>query len=326
MVKDIYSGTSSSNPLNLTDVNGTLFFTANEGTNGQELWKSDGTSAGTVLVKDINIGTSSSNPLNLTNVNGTLFFTANEGTNGTELWKSDGTSAGTVLYQDFRPGSSGSSPSKPIVSGLNVYLTATDANGGTQLFVSTIPALLPLRLLQFSGALQNTNAYLEWKTGFEQNTSHFEIERSFDGRGFTGVGTVMASQNSANGAAYAFTDRNMVSPGAAIVYYRLKMVDLDGQFTYSAIVPLRIHGTGALLFLYPNPAANQATLMISVRQPEKALFQLSDFTGRVLETRSLLLTAGSNTIPLDLKGLSAGVYTINIQGSQTHKSVQLIKQ
>ncbi|MEB3831575.1 ELWxxDGT repeat protein, partial [Phormidium sp. CCY1219] len=71
-----------------------------DGTNGFELWKSDGTAAGTVLVKDIRSGSGSSNPSNLTNINGTLYFGADDGTNGFELWKSDGTAAGTVLVKD----------------------------------------------------------------------------------------------------------------------------------------------------------------------------------------------------------------------------------
>ncbi len=62
------------------------------------MWKSDGTSAGTVLVRDIRPGATGANPSFLTNVNGTLYFQASDGSSGIELWKSDGTSAGTVRY------------------------------------------------------------------------------------------------------------------------------------------------------------------------------------------------------------------------------------
>ena len=111
MLADINSGTGSSSPSDLTNVNGTLFFSANELKYGRELWKSDGTSAGTTLFKDIQPGAGSSSPSYLTNVNGTLFFSVNDGTNGIELWKSDGTSAGTTLVKDIRPGAGSSSPS-----------------------------------------------------------------------------------------------------------------------------------------------------------------------------------------------------------------------
>ena len=90
----------------LTAVGNTLFFQAYDGVNGGELWKSDGTAAGTVLVKDIRPGLSTSYPGNLTAVGNTLFFTADDGVNGTELWKSDGTTAGTVLVADISFGDS----------------------------------------------------------------------------------------------------------------------------------------------------------------------------------------------------------------------------
>lgn len=86
LVKDIFPGIANSTPENLTNVNGTLFFRANDDAHGIELWKSDGTPTGTVLVKDIIPGSSGSVPKSLINVNGTLFFTADDGIHGRELW------------------------------------------------------------------------------------------------------------------------------------------------------------------------------------------------------------------------------------------------
>src|SRR5262245_34728643 len=96
LLKDVNTDTPDSGLRQLTAMNGLLYFEANDAIHGYELWKSDGTAAGTAIVKDINPGTGSSNPFNLTNVNGTLFFTANDGTNHQQLWKSDGTAAGTL--------------------------------------------------------------------------------------------------------------------------------------------------------------------------------------------------------------------------------------
>jgi ELWxxDGT repeat protein len=76
----------SSDPQFLTEVNGTLYFSANDGADGTELWKSDGTAAGTVMVKNIN-SSGSSDPQFLTEVNGNLYFSANDGANGTEPWR-----------------------------------------------------------------------------------------------------------------------------------------------------------------------------------------------------------------------------------------------
>ena len=109
VVKDIQPGSSGSSPAYITAIGSTLYFRANDGTNGSELWKSDGTGGGTQMVKDIN-PSGSSNPNDLTEVGGALFFVANDGTNGFELWGSTGTGPGTGMVKDIWPGSDGSSP------------------------------------------------------------------------------------------------------------------------------------------------------------------------------------------------------------------------
>ncbi|MEL6107833.1 MAG: ELWxxDGT repeat protein, partial [Planctomycetota bacterium] len=128
--------TGSASPFFFTNVNGTLFFRANDGINGVELWKSDGTREGTVQVADINSGSLSSSPSNLTNVNGTLFFRATDGSNGFELWKSDGTEEGTVQVRDIRPGSNSSSPSYLAESNGRLFFRANDGTNGTEIWTS----------------------------------------------------------------------------------------------------------------------------------------------------------------------------------------------
>ena len=100
LVKNIHpSFGTSSYPDNLTNVNGTLFFSANDGSHGYELWKSNGTTAGTVMVKDlVPGGTGNPSIRGFINVNGTLFF---ETKVGKELWKSDGTTVGTDTVITF---------------------------------------------------------------------------------------------------------------------------------------------------------------------------------------------------------------------------------
>ena len=99
LVKDVQPGPGSGGCAQLILVGNQLFFEADDGTTGFELWKSDGTESGTMLVKDIRPGFSSPFLSELTELNGNLFFKANDAINGTEIWVSDGTETGTdILY------------------------------------------------------------------------------------------------------------------------------------------------------------------------------------------------------------------------------------
>jgi len=130
--------TGTGNVINFCEVNGITYFRADDGTTGIELWKSDGTSAGTTLVRDISAGSGSSAPTVLTNINGTLYFFANDGVNGNELWTSDGTSAGTTIVRDINPGSgSATAGTVALVNGV-LYFAASNGStaNGTELWKS----------------------------------------------------------------------------------------------------------------------------------------------------------------------------------------------
>ena len=90
MVADLLPGALGSDPQDLTAMNGTLFFTARDGSHGRQLWKSDGTAAGTVMLTNVT-GPLGAGPEGLTAADGELFFSASDPRHGRELWRSDGT-------------------------------------------------------------------------------------------------------------------------------------------------------------------------------------------------------------------------------------------
>jgi len=167
-------GGSPAAPLEFTAVDNTLFFVGYDSVHGAELWKSDGTPEGTVLVKDINPGSFSAFYFSLvtstqhfTNANGTLIFAADDGVHGTELWKSNGTSNGTVLVRDIETGTAGSSSRDFVeINGVvyfvaslgvnNIQLWKTDGSAAGTVLVKELGGsgvAAPVGLTEFNGML-----------------------------------------------------------------------------------------------------------------------------------------------------------------------------
>lgn len=139
LVKDINPGGSGSNGFYRNGVivyNENIFFSASDSVNGQELWKTDGTESGTILVKDILPGIEGTIPENFIVVNNILLFSAYDYVNGTELWKTDGTEMGTVLLKDIYVGSNGSNIGSMVLGGTEVYFYADTAEYGRELWKS----------------------------------------------------------------------------------------------------------------------------------------------------------------------------------------------
>ena len=137
IVKDIFPGSGRSinaYQMDLTNVNGTLFFNATNDLNFHQLWKSDGTESGTVLVKSFNSIPPHYYATNFTNFKGQLFFTADNIINGEELWKSDGTTSGTVLVEDINSSLADSNPGELVGINGTLYFYATTSTQGTELW------------------------------------------------------------------------------------------------------------------------------------------------------------------------------------------------
>lgn len=120
----------------LVELSGTVYFTASDVLHGLELWKTDGTEAGTVRITDLCPGACDSFPRNLTVLGTSIYFSADDGAHGFEPWITDGTNAGTRMIRDTVPGLGGSSPNFFRVLGGRVFYSARDAEAGTELWVT----------------------------------------------------------------------------------------------------------------------------------------------------------------------------------------------
>lgn len=138
LVKDINPGTGGSLVLGYHEHKGTIYFDADDGVHGSELWKTDGTPENTKMVKDIAPGGTydSSYPDYFTSVGDTLFFSAYETNDDQELWKTDGTEAGTVKVKDIYPGPTRSRPQYLTHYNGKLYFSADHPNYGRELWTS----------------------------------------------------------------------------------------------------------------------------------------------------------------------------------------------
>jgi ELWxxDGT repeat protein len=123
-------------PAESCQAGGLTYFTRADIASGTELWRTDGTVSGTLLVRDINPGAAGSNPRGLVAIGGTVYFVADNGTVGAELWRTDGTVSGTALVRDINPGAAGSDPSGLANLNGTLLFTADDGARGRELWKS----------------------------------------------------------------------------------------------------------------------------------------------------------------------------------------------
>jgi len=116
-----------------------LFFRWDDFVHGTELWRSDGTAAGSALVADVAPGRAHSRLAGLTAAGGKLYFAATDGEHGVELWESDGTAAGTRMVADVWPGPASSGPEQMTAAGGKLFFTADDGDHGRELWVLPLP-------------------------------------------------------------------------------------------------------------------------------------------------------------------------------------------
>ncbi len=244
------------------------------------------------------------------------------------IYKRSGTSNnGTGLFDTYSETTAGIVPtSVEWNNSVNAWAVTFDVAGFSGFFLASASfSPLPLTLVDFSAHLQAADGVLNWRTANEQGVATFEVERSMDGRNFAKTNS-LAATNASAGNIYTFTDKNIVALGAPVVYYRLKMVDNDGTFRYSRILPVNISRRKALVMLYPNPARETTSLQVASAKKEMLRYSIVDATGRTLASGSINVVEGSNVFTIETSSLSAGTYTLMVKGSETLTQVKFVKK
>lgn len=162
---------------------------------------------------------------------------------------------------------------------------------------------LPLSILNFKAQSQGDNIALKWLTSEEKAFKGFDIQRSLEGKEFNSLNW----ENARGNGTYTYLDK-AVEKGQ-LYYYRLKMVDNDGQYKFSTIQSAIISGKNRV-GVYPNPTNKNAFLEIEseVASESDSQIQLVNVQGQIVLSQRINVSKGQNIIPLTLENLPSGLY------------------
>ncbi len=204
-------------------------------------------------------------------------------------------------------------------------------NGGTPYssysFVPLSNVVLPVVLSNFSVEKKENDGVLSWQVEHQDaNSNYFELERSFSGSNFTTIGSVKANYNGSVTARYSFNDLNIVTVKPnGVAFYRIRMVDKDGRFTYSQTRSLRLNNRSFGVNIYPNPAKNFSTAIIQLEDRAKIILTLTDASGKNLQTLRVDGLKGLNQQRINMSGFAKGTYLVKINNGIEVQTISLLK-
>jgi hypothetical protein len=194
-------------------------------------------------------------------------------------------------------------------------------------------SVIPVELVAFNAKTNDNRVEISWETAGEINSSRFEIERadiSAAGYGsFVKIGEEKAAGKSNKSLTYGPVVDKGVSYGNSYAY-RLKMIDLDGKYTYSEVVEVTVGaiGTFTLSDAIPNPAGNETTIEFTIAEGSDIQLAIFDITGKnVMTIANGAIASGSYLKRLDVSGLANGYYNIvmNINGMTITRQLRIVR-
>jgi len=184
---------------------------------------------------------------------------------------------------------------------------------------------LPVELVRFGAqVVRAVDVQLTWRTATERNNDHFDVQRSPDGRTFETLARVAGRGTSSEPTNYAYLDAGIGQQASGTVYYRLHQVDRDGTDSYAPVQTVRFGKAGLpAIALFPNPAT--ATVQLDLSQLPVGTYQVQvlDNVGRQVLTGA---GKGGELLPLDLRAVASGTYTVLVRGGGQHFAKRLVKE
>ncbi len=223
----------------------------------------------------------------------------------------------------------GSPPVVSVSDGDNKYFELTETGTGCTadakvvFDVDVIHCILPVELQNFNGKVADCKNVLSWTSASEELVSHFEIEKSKDGFNFETIGEVLATGNLNGVVNYLFTDEYVSSPNN---YYRLRMIDFDGNFQHSEIIHLQsgCFDDIKIIELFPNPVKSNHKIILKFETTQpipNTVITTYDIFGRPISSATHNIIDGENTIPIRTENMIQGIYFLNIRNEKYNTSL-----
>lgn len=280
-------------------------------------------------------GTTKMNGTPVADVGGTMPFAVSGGrlvnTVGEDpgIVRPGGVNAAVVTFQVV------TEPNKQVCN--QSRITLFDADGNVMFVNSSDPSnigqtptcfysdgVLPLTNLKFKGSLNDDRSVLNWTMSGDENVAYYEVEFSSNGTVFGTTGKVFGKGNTQSANSYQYTDPEHTF--ATVRYYRLKVVQKGGSFTYSGII--RLNANDLDIEAVPNPFDRNINVQVRLKTAETVRIRLIDFTGRTVYTTTEQMGVGSHSVSINLPtGLIKGIYVLDVKaGNEQIFQKKLIKK
>jgi uncharacterized delta-60 repeat protein len=207
-----------------------------------------------------------------------------------------------------------------------IYVTGRSNQTGSSV-ITTIKYMfgsaLPLNLVEFRAEYKNGITTLKWKTLTETNTDHFEIQRGFNGNDFNEIGNVIAAGSSSTVQQYMFEDR---SPQLGINFYRLKIIDADGNADHSKVVSIKTGDAQKSITVFPNPVTDKSIIVQLNNLPQGTYnIELYNSIGQSVYKNNIVYSGGSLSETIKLpESIPVGLYQFHVYSGEVRFDQKLI--